>query len=220
MCELDASLCRQRVRTPTIIISETYEEKQKVCSSIHELERWFWRKAGMSETDYTYILAKRTKGTFYLPSIGFPLKEHLRAKKFNTNTNSGRAAKIYQENSLKIETNQMILHSLAFSVYLVSVRRKGTEKFLLENTSSMELKVWTGCIVLHRTSLKTKQNHTQKLWRKTKGIFLGTWSEKVVKCSEYESDEPYHYSRKWSQCYALVSVISANWVSVARIERH
>ena len=35
----------------------------------------------MSETDYTYILAKRTRGKFYVPSIGFPLQEHLRAKK-------------------------------------------------------------------------------------------------------------------------------------------
>ena len=80
MSELDASLCRQRVRIPTIIIREIYEEKQKVCSSIHELEKWFWRKASMSETDYTYILAKWTRGKFYLPSIGFPLQEHLRAK--------------------------------------------------------------------------------------------------------------------------------------------
>ena len=81
MSELNASLCRQRVRIPTIIIRELYEEKQKVCSSIHELEKWFWRKASMSETDYAYILAKRTRGKFYLPSIGFPLQEHLRAKK-------------------------------------------------------------------------------------------------------------------------------------------
>ena len=81
MSELDASLCRQRVRRPTIIISQTYEEKQKVCSSIHELERWFWRKSSMSETDYTYNLARRTRGKFYLPSIGFPLQEHLRARK-------------------------------------------------------------------------------------------------------------------------------------------
>ena len=84
MSELDRSLCGQRVRRPTIIISETYEEKEKVCSSIHELERWFWRNSSMSETDYTYILAKRTRGKFYLPSIGFPLQEHLRAKKVNT----------------------------------------------------------------------------------------------------------------------------------------
>ena len=98
MSELDTSLCRQRVRIPTKIISETYEEKQKVRSSIHELERWFWRKASMSETDYNYILAKRTRGKFYLPSTGFPLQEHLRAKNFNTNTNRGSAAKSYQEN--------------------------------------------------------------------------------------------------------------------------
>ena len=52
----------------------------------------------MTETDYTYILAKRTRGKFYLPSIGFPLQEHLRAKKFNTNSNRGNAAKSYQEN--------------------------------------------------------------------------------------------------------------------------
>ena len=51
----------------------------------------------MSETDYTYI-AKRSRAKFYLPSIRFPLEEHLRAKKFNTNTNRGSAAKIYQEN--------------------------------------------------------------------------------------------------------------------------
>ena len=35
---------------------------------------------------------------FYLNSIRFPLQEHLRAKKFNTNTNRGSAAKIYQKN--------------------------------------------------------------------------------------------------------------------------
>ena len=98
MSELDASLCRQRVRIPTIIIRELYEVKQKVCSSIHELEKWFWRKASMSETDYCFILAKRTRGKFYLPSIGFPLQEHLRAKKVNTNTNRGSAVKSYQEN--------------------------------------------------------------------------------------------------------------------------
>ena len=97
MSELDASLCRQRVRIPTIIIRELYEVKQKVCSSIHELEKWFWRKASMSETDYSYILAKRTRGKFYLPSIGFPLQEHLRAKKLKTNTNRGSAAKSYRE---------------------------------------------------------------------------------------------------------------------------
>ena len=51
----------------------------------------------MTETDYAYILAKRTRGKFYLPSIGFPLQEHLCAKKFNTNTNRGSAAKSYQE---------------------------------------------------------------------------------------------------------------------------
>ena len=98
MSELDPSLCRQRVWIPTIIIREIYEEKQKVCSPIHELERWFWRKASWSETDYTYILAKRIRGKFYLPSIGFPQREHLRAKKVNTNTNRGSAAKSYQEN--------------------------------------------------------------------------------------------------------------------------
>ena len=52
----------------------------------------------MSETDYTYILAKWTRGKFYLPSIGFPPQKHLRAKKLKTNTNRGSAAKSYQEN--------------------------------------------------------------------------------------------------------------------------
>ena len=50
----------------------------------------------MGETDYTYI-AKRSRGKFYFPSIRFPLQEHLRAKKVNTNTNRGSTAKIYQE---------------------------------------------------------------------------------------------------------------------------
>ena len=52
----------------------------------------------MSETDFTYILPKRTRGNFYLPSIGFPLQQHLRAEKFNTNTHRGTAAKSYPEN--------------------------------------------------------------------------------------------------------------------------
>ena len=123
----------------------------------------------MSETDYTYILAKRSRGKFYLPSIGFPLQEHLCAKKFNTNTNRGSAAKSYQEKrAWKSRRVKWLCFFLTFSVFLVSVRRKETQKFFIENNSCMELKVWTGCIVMHRTSLKTKQNHTQKLWRKTK----------------------------------------------------
>ena len=51
----------------------------------------------MSEKDYTYI-AKRSRGKFYLPSVRFPLEEQLLAKKLDTNTNRGSAAKIYQEN--------------------------------------------------------------------------------------------------------------------------
>ena len=74
------------------------KEKQKVCSSIQEFWRWFWRKASMRETDYTHILAKRTRGKFYLPSNGFRLQQQLRAEKFNTNTNRGTAAKNYPEN--------------------------------------------------------------------------------------------------------------------------
>ena len=145
-------------------------------------------------------------------------RELLFTKKIKSETDG---AKPYQENSFKIETSQMITHSLAFSVYLVSVRMKVTQDFLIEKNSSMEFSVWTGCIVMQRTGLKTKQNHTQKLWRKTKGIFLGTWIENVVeKWSEYEEDELYQCSSKWSQCYALVSVISANWFSIASVERH
>ena len=45
----------------------------------------------------------------------------------------------------------------------------------------MELNVWTGCIVMHRTGLKTKQIHTQKSWQKTKGIFLGIWIERLLR---------------------------------------
>ena len=102
------------------------------------------------------------------------------AKRNKSKTDGGNPAKRYQEKSSKIQTSQMITNSVAFSVYLVSVRMKETQDFLIENFSSMELKVWTGCIVKHRTSLKNKQNHTQKLWRKTKGMFFGTWIEEVV----------------------------------------
>ena len=40
--------------------------------------------------------------------------------------------KLSRKLSLKIERCQMIMHTLAFSVYLVSVRRKGTQKILNE----------------------------------------------------------------------------------------
>ena len=67
-----------------------------------------------------------------------------------------------------------------FSVYLVSVTRKETQNILVEKNSSIESNVWTGWIVMHKTSLKTKQNHTQKIRQKTKRIFFGTWIEMVV----------------------------------------
>ena len=66
-----------------------------------------------------------------------------------------------------------------------------------------------------------QESYAKIMKRKTKGIIFVTWIEKVVKkWSEYEKDELYHFSSRWSQCYALVSVISVNWVSIARIEKH
>ena len=63
------------------------------------------------------------------------------AKKINSETDGGNPAKRFQENSLKIETSQTITQSLAFSVFLNSVRRNETQSPLVENFVN-----WIGCL--------------------------------------------------------------------------
>ena len=63
------------------------------------------------------------------------------------------------------------MHSLAFSVYLVSVRRNETQNVIVEYFYANESNIWIWCLVMLKLSLKSYKNQTKNIWWKTKGGF-------------------------------------------------
>ena len=85
---------------------------------------------------------------------------------------------------------------------------------------SFQLNVWIGCVVLQRMKSKTKKNPTQDNQEKLKVCFDNMFRKMVLKDNEYDWDKSYLYSSQRNQNYVQLSAISANWVSVAKKEKH
>ena len=102
------------------------------------------------------------------------------AKKTNSETDGGNPAKRYQEKSLKTETSQMSTHSLAFSVYLISVRRNEAQISWLKTILN-----WIGCLNWMRRFAGKEGEDQQESYakfkkRKTNGLFFYTRIVEVI----------------------------------------
>ena len=121
-------------------------------------------------------------------------------------------SKVFRKLNLNIETSYTIMQSFYFPVQLASVRKKVTQNVMVQKNFLIEFKIWPGCVGVQKLRSKTKRNQIQDGIRRTKGIFLELWIEKVVlKDNGYNKEEPYLYSGQ----YSLLSGLLAKWVSRA-----
>ena len=121
-------------------------------------------------------------------------------------------SKVFRKLNLKIETSHTIMQSFYSPVHLASVRKKETQKVMVEKNFLIEFKISPGCVGVQKLRSNTKKNHTQDGIRRTKGIFLDLWIEKrVLKDNGYNKEGSYLYSGQ----YSLLSSLLAKWVSLA-----
>ena len=129
--------------------------------------------------------------------------------------------KLFRKQNLKNDTNQSNQQSLVFSKHLVSFRRNETQNCRFGTFFPIGLSVWTGGKVLLKKKSKTKNIHKQKVWRKTKSIFLEKWIQKVnLKKNDNKKDESYFYSTEKNQSYDLILAILTNWLSIEGVKGH
>ena len=131
-------------------------------------------------------------------------REVLSAKTFIAGPKVELQPLVVRKMNLNFKTNQAIMQSLSFWVFLASLRRNESQKFNLENFSLIEFNTWTGCVVIPKISSNTKTNYTHHITRKTKRMLFETWRENIVlKDNDYKKDESYLYSSEHLTVLAL-----------------